>query len=102
MPRSSQPFATVKTEGLLLPPELFYAGKLWSPRRPRPADHQGAQPGPLSGAGLRYLPVEHSGNRNSSPEEAQAIKDLVTRTLESGARWIDRDGNEHPCAWRTS
>jgi uncharacterized protein len=100
MPRSSQPFATVKTEGLLLPPELFYAGKLWS--REGLAQQTIKGPGPLSGAGLRYLPVEHSGNRNSSPEEAQAIKDLVTRTLESGARWIDRDGNEHPCAWRTS
>ena len=74
--------------------ELFYAGKL----RSREGLHQQIikAPGPLSGAGLRYLPVEHSGNRNSSPEEAQAIHDLVTRTLESGATWIDRDGKERP------
>jgi uncharacterized protein len=73
--------------------ELFYAGKLWSREG---LDQQTIKaPELLSGAGLRYLPVEHSGNRNSSPEEAQAIHDLVTRTLESGARWIDRDGKEH-------
>jgi len=72
--------------------ELFYAGKLRSREGLHRQVIQG--PGPLNGAGLRYLPVEHSGNRNSSPEEAQAIHDLVTRTLESGATWIDRDGQE--------
>jgi len=51
-------------------------------------------PGPISGSGLRYLPVEHEGNQNCSPEEAEAISMLVTRFLESKATWVDRDGQK--------
>lgn len=74
--------------------ELFYAGKL----RSKAGLHQQAiqSSGPVSGHGLRYLPVEHSGNQNCSPEEAHAIANLVTEILKSNATWIDRDGQEHP------
>ncbi len=70
--------------------ELFYDGKL----RPRtgPDRHLVRSAGPISGSGLRYLPVEHDGNRNNSPEEAEATGALVTRILERGATWIDRGG----------
>ena len=69
--------------------ELFYDGKL----RPKtgPDRHVVRSDGPISGSGLRYLPVEHDGNRNNSPEEAEATCALVTRILESGATWIDRE-----------
>lgn len=47
--------------------------------------------GPLSGAGIRWHPVDHAGNRISSLEEADAVAalhaDLVGRTF------TDRDGN---------
>ncbi len=46
----------------------------------------------LAGTGLRYLPVEHSGNRTSSPEEGAAVAEIV-RPL-SGRFWTDRTGVE--------
>jgi uncharacterized protein len=52
--------------------------------------------GPVSGAGLRFLPVIHDGNQSFSPEEADKISDLVNAILDSNARWIDRDANEKP------
>ena len=54
--------------------------------------------GSISGSGLRYLPVEHNGNQNSSPEEAQALSTLVEDILESNVTWVDRDGQERPIA----
>ena len=52
--------------------------------------------GPISGAGLYFLPVAHSGNQNCSPEEAQAIGDLVRSILAGNATWVDREGREEP------
>ena len=56
----------------------FYAGRL------RPRDGLEAQAviaprsaGPLSGTGLRYLPVPHAGNDTDSAEEARTIAELV-------------------------
>jgi uncharacterized protein len=51
---------------------------------------------PVSGAGLRILPVPHYGNQNSAPEEADAVAALVNGILQSKATWIDRDGSEKP------
>jgi predicted RecB family nuclease len=42
-------------------------------------------------AGLRWVPVEHEGNRTSSPEEAERVRELVDDLV--GTQWIDRDGN---------
>ena len=50
--------------------------------------------GELSGAGLWYLPVEHDGNQNFSPEEVEAVHALVQRLTASGTTWIDAKGNE--------
>ena len=47
-----------------------------------------------AGTGLRWLPVEHSGNRSASEQEAAAVAELVARL--TGQRWIDRDGVERP------
>ena len=74
--------------------ELFYAGKL----RPKAGLERQVikSSGPISGSGLRYLPVAHTGNQNCSPEEAAAISDLVRGMLASGATWVDGDGKEQP------
>ncbi len=74
--------------------ELFYEGKLVSKAGLEKQIIKAA--GPISGSGLRYLPVEHNGNQNCSPEEAQAVGSLVNGILESRAAWIDRDGQERP------
>ena len=52
--------------------------------------------GPVSGSGLRYVPVAHEGNQSSSPEEAERIRDLVKEILDSPSTWVDRDGTEKP------
>jgi len=49
-----------------------------------------------SGAGLRFLPVAHSGNTSSSIEEADMVKSLVEDILDQGAAWTDRDGVTKP------
>jgi hypothetical protein len=36
--------------------------------------------GRIQGSGLRYLPVEHKGNQNSSPEEANVRESVVLPT----------------------
>jgi uncharacterized protein len=71
--------------------ELFYAGKLSSQSGLENQIVQSA--GPVSGSGLRYIPVEHSGNQNSSPEEAEAIEHLVRKIL-AGSTWTDRLKNK--------
>lgn len=74
--------------------ELFYEGKLRSrPELDKICIKGGA---PLTGAGLFYLPVEHAGNQNCSPEEADAIKRLIDRVLADTPSWIDRKGIERP------
>ena len=45
---------------------------------------------------LPPLPVVHEGDQSSSPEEADAIRDLVVEILDSKATWIDRKNNEVP------
>ncbi|MDX2505739.1 MAG: TM0106 family RecB-like putative nuclease [Gammaproteobacteria bacterium] len=71
---------------------LFYAGKLKSTKG---LEQQVIKSGgPIHGFGLRYLPVEHNGNQNCSPEEAQVIGDLVKVILDCGATWTDRHGKD--------
>lgn len=74
--------------------ELFYDGKLRSKPGLEKQVIKGA--GPVSGAGLYFLPVTHHGNQNCSPEEAQAVGHLVRAILASKATWVDRDGQEKP------
>jgi predicted RecB family nuclease len=52
--------------------------------------------GRILGSGLRYVPVEHQGNQNSSPEEAEVISRLVADVLGSATSWVDREGLEKP------
>lgn len=48
----------------------------------------------VAGAGLRFLPVEHSGNSSESAEEVDAVMNLVRRLFGSDPTWIDREGAE--------
>ncbi len=74
--------------------ELFYDAKLTS------YSDCGQQElhanGEISGAGLRYLPVPHTGNKSASIEEADAVQALNENILTSRMEWTDREGNRHP------
>ena len=74
--------------------ELFYESRLTAiPGLERQAIRSA---GRIKGSGLRFLPVVHQGNQNSSPEEAEAIGKLVAEILGSGTTWVDRLGVERP------
>ncbi len=47
----------------------------------------------LNGAGLWFVPVEHEGNRNSSPEEVDAVARLVEELLNPEVKWFYGKGN---------
>ena len=74
--------------------ELFYDDKLQSVAGCEFQEICSA--GPLSGRGLRYFPVEHSGNQSSSTEEADAIAKIFEDVLAGKPTWIDREGQERP------
>jgi uncharacterized protein len=72
--------------------EVFYESRLRS--RPGLERQEIRSKSKINGSGLRFLPVIHEGNQSSSPEEADAIRNLVTEILDSRATWIDRENNE--------
>ena len=74
--------------------ELFYEGKLDA--KEETAGQRVNAKGIVNGTGLRFLPVEHHSNQNCSPEEAEAVSQLVEDILVQEATWIDRDGDEKP------
>ena len=76
--------------------ELFYEGKLRS--RAGLERQRVISDGPLSGVGLRYLPVEHAGNQSSSDEEVSRIAGLVN-SLIGKAKWIDQNDAERALGW---
>jgi uncharacterized protein len=55
----------------------FYEGRL----RPDPCTSDRTTP---LGTGLRYVPVEHAGRRQESPEEVAAVRGVVDRLLAAG------------------
>jgi uncharacterized protein len=71
--------------------DLAYDGRLRS--APVTATRKVESSG-LSGTGLRFLPVEHEGNRQGSPEEAAAIASEVD-TLLSDGYFTDEQGARH-------
>jgi predicted RecB family nuclease len=72
--------------------DLSYDGRLESaPGRER---QRVDSPG-LAGAGLRYIPVEHTGNSQQSPEEADAIAAEVAKLLDGGT-FTDHEGVTRP------
>src|SRR6202022_663358 len=74
--------------------EAFYDGKLepdQSTKRQDLATSNGS-----GGVGLRYVPVEHAGNRTLSSEEADRVSDTVRALL--GLPWTNREGKTGPIA----
>ena len=74
--------------------EAFYEDKLTS----RPGlEFQGVvSSGPVSGTGLRFLPVPHKRNQSFSDEEADRVAALVSSLVYGDASWIDQHGREQP------
>jgi superfamily I DNA and/or RNA helicase len=70
--------------------ELFYEGRLVS--RPENAKQRLNADEPLGGTGLRFAPVEHSGNQNESPEEVERVAASVDDLLRSKATWTNKKG----------
>ena len=74
--------------------EVFYEGRLHS--------HLGrdrlalAGVPPLSGTGIRFVPVTHSGQSNESPEEAAVAAELVHSLLEASPTHTDASGASIP------
>ena len=52
----------------------------------------------LGESGLWYVPVEHQGNQNASPEEVEIVADLVNSLTQPAVRWIDDKGNSRTIA----
>lgn len=74
--------------------ELFYDGKLRSRGGLEKQIIIGSER--FKDSGLYFVPVEHNGNQNCSPEEAQVIGKLVRAILAADATWIDREEVEKP------
>jgi predicted RecB family nuclease len=70
--------------------ELFYDGRLGS--RPENQEQRLNTQGFLDGTGLRFIPVEHSGNQNESREEVATVVEVVNGLLRSGATWTNKSG----------
>jgi uncharacterized protein len=71
----------------------FYAGKLRA--NPDCAQQRllaSGESARFAGSGVFFEAVVHSGNVNTSEEEAAHITRLVSSLLRSGAQWTDRDG----------
>jgi nucleoside-triphosphatase THEP1 len=70
---------------------VFYEGKLSSHPTARNRVVEG-HPW-LNGAGLWFVPVEHTGNRNSSAEEVEVVAQIVESLLKPGVKWHRSAGN---------
>jgi superfamily I DNA and/or RNA helicase len=73
---------------------LFYDGRLVS--RPENERQRLNTRGALDGTGLRFVPSEHVGNQNESPEEVERVASLVRELLQGGTTWTDKKGKTHP------
>jgi uncharacterized protein len=77
--------------------ELFYDGRLVS--RPENQNQRVNATGlerPLSGTGLRFVPVTHTGNQSESPEEVERIAQMVEQLLHDGTTWTNKKGEVLP------
>lgn len=72
--------------------ETFYGGRLTAKAGLERQVVNGN--GIISGSGLRYCMVEHSGNSNSSPEEADVVSRIVNDIVENKSTWISDSGEE--------
>ncbi len=72
--------------------EVSYEGRLHSEPLLERQRVNGAGDSLLNGSGLRFVPVEHAGDRSASTNEARCVAQLVDALV--GATWIDKDGVE--------
>lgn len=70
--------------------EVFYDGRLVS--RPENDKQRLNARGPLDGTGLRFAPVQHSGNQSESSEEVARVAELVNRHLRDETTWTNKHG----------
>ncbi len=80
--------------------ELFYEGRLVA--RPENAQQRLNAGDSLGGTGLRFAPVEHSGNQNESPEEVEKVGMAVDALLKTGRLGQIRRERRIPSRWKTS
>ena len=73
--------------------EVFYEGRLHSHQGRELLDLSGVSP--LSGTGIRFLPVAHSGQSSESPEEAGQVARIIQDLLGSAPTYMDAKGMEH-------
>ena len=73
--------------------EVFYEGRLHSHPGRETLDLSGISP--LSGTGIRYLPVPHSGQSSESPEEVDQVAQIVRSLLGSAPTYTDAEGVVH-------
>jgi uncharacterized protein len=52
----------------------------------------------IEGAGLWFVPAEHEGNRNSSPEEVELVARIVEGLLQPGVKYFSGAGNSRALA----
>jgi predicted RecB family nuclease len=74
--------------------EVFYDGRL-EPREGLSNQRIEGHPR-LGNAGLWFVPVNHEGNQNASPEEVERIGAIVDELLQPGVNWIDDKGRSRP------
>ncbi len=73
--------------------EVFYEGRLHShPGRDR-LDLKGVPP--LSGTGIRFLPVQHTGQSSEAPEEAEELAARVGALLGGSPTFHNAEGSTH-------
>jgi superfamily I DNA and/or RNA helicase len=74
--------------------EVFYDGRLIA--RPENSNQRVSAEGLLDGTGLRFVPVQHSGNQSESSEEAERVVDFVSGLFRNKATWTDKNGTIRP------
>jgi len=74
--------------------ELFYDNRLAA--RPENSNQRLNTNGHLDGTGLRYIPVQHSGNQSEAAEEVLKVKELIDNLFGSGATWTNKTGQQAP------
>jgi predicted RecB family nuclease len=72
--------------------EMFYEGRLKSYSALERQRVDGGEP--FTGAGLWFVPVEHSGNRSHSLEEIEVVVSIVEFLTRSGKTWTDDNGQQ--------
>ena len=74
--------------------EVFYDGRLRA--RSENVQQRLNAKGAFDGTGLRFVPVNHTGNQSDSVEEVEKVRKMVVELFNSGATWTDKKGETCP------